>query len=514
MAKTAFLSVTDKTGIEDFASGLLALGYRLVASGGTLTTLRQADLPVTDVSELTSFPDLCAGRLRLIHPKLFAAITADRDSPDQMRDLEREGIASIDLVAVNLYPLSQVLESRDMDAREVIDFIDVSASALLRAAARNHPHVITLCDPRDYPSVLEALRQGEGLSAERARSLAAKAFYAISYYDSTIAQYLRPAIEHLPDEMILGLKKVADLRYGENPHQNAALYSRSGARTWGLCAATVLHGKGFSYNHYLSMDRAAELVAEFDLPACAIVQHANPSGAACAERLADAARFAYKADPAGCLGGVAALNRKLDPETARALEPEPLECVLAPDFSEEALELLREKRSVRLVQVPSLLLSPNETDIKAISGGVLLQDKDNPSEALTLKAVTRRAHTTPELSALDFAWRVCKHATTYAAVLSRGTRTLGIAAGQVTVMDAVRLAVVKSQERHPVVSPDLPMVVASDGPLSPSHVAELAENGVTAIAQPGGSREDAEALQEADSLSMAMAYTGQRHYRH
>lgn len=513
-AKTALLSVADRTGIVDFARGLRELGYVILSSGGTAESLRRADVPVRDVADLTRHPDICGGRLRLIHPRLFAAITADRDDPALMRELERESIPPIDLAALNLYPLSQVLEAPDLKPKEVADFLDVSAAALLRAAARSFPFVLTLCDPGDYPRVLEALREGKGLSIEKSRSLAAKAFYYVSYYDSTVAQYLNPAMETLPDEMIVSLKKAGDLRYGENPHQRAALYSRSGARPWGLGAASVVYGKPLHYNHYLGMERAAELAAEFQRPACAIVKHDNPAGAASDDRLCDAARLAHASDPAGCRGGVAAFNREVDSETAQHLAPEYLECVAAPEFSREALETLRAKRDLRLVQIPSLLLSPNEIDIKTISGGLLVQDKDNPTGLSEYRAVTRRTPADPEAAALDFAWRVCKHATSHAAVLAKGTVSLGIAAGQATEMDAIRLAAVKSQERHPVVTPDAPLVFASDGPLSPGHVAAAAEGGVVAIIQPGGSSEDKDSVERADELGLAMIFTGVRHFRH
>ena len=512
--KTALLSVSDKTGIVDFAHGLAELGYRILSSGGTARTLRQAELEVSDVGELTAFPDILGGRVRLLHPRLLAGVMADRGIPEHIKDLEREDVPPIDIVAVNLYPLSEVLASGHLEKSEVMDFLDASGSALLRAAARNFHHVVALCDPRDYPSVLATLRERGGLTRERSQSLAAKAFYYISYYDSTVAQYLSAALERLPDEMIIGLKKAADLRYGENPHQQAALYNLSGARPWGLSAAALLHGKPLNYNHYLGMDRAAELAAEFQEPACAIVKHANPAGAAVAERPGEAAKLAYKTDPAGCTGGVAAFNRPVDAEAARVLAPEYLECIVAPEFSAEALDILRPKKDVRLAALPSLLLSANEIDIKTISGAVLIQDKDHPKAPAQLKSVTRRAPTELELIALDFAWRVAKHATTHTAVVARGTATLGIGCGQTSRMDAVRLALVKSQERHPIVGGLLPQVLASDGPLSPAHVKEAAQAGVSAVIQPGGSSDDGDCVRLCDELGVAMAFTGVRHFRH
>ncbi len=512
--KTAFLSVADITGIVEFADGLSGLGYEIYSSGLTAKTLRQGKVPTRDVTELTGAVDTVAGRVRLLQPRLFAGILADRGDAGQMSDLARDGVPAVDLVAVNLYPLAQVIESGTMSQREVMDFLDAAGSALLRAAARNFHNVVALFDPRDYGSILEALRAARGVSVERSRQLAAKAFYYVSYYDATVAQYLaEAATETLPDELVLSLKKTAELRYGENPHQAAALYSRSGSRPWGLNAAETLFGKPLTFNHFLALDRAVDLAGEFRRPACAIVKFSNPAGAACADRSAEAARLAYAADPAGCAGGVAAFNREVDAETARVLAAEYIECVAAPEFSGEALDILRAKKDIRLVKLPSLLLSAREVDMMTVSGGVLIQDRDNPTAPEAFKCVSKRAPSDLETGALDFAWRVAKHTTTFAAVLARGEATLGLAGGQTTRLDAVRLAVVKSQERHPVLPPALPIVLALDGALEPRELAEAAEAGVTAVIQAGGTRADADAVRAADESGLALVFTGVRHYR-
>jgi len=514
LKKTALLNVVDTTGIVEFARGLVETGYGLIAAGTTAKTLQGESVPFRDITSITGQPDICAGRVRLTHHRLFAGILADRADGDQMRDLDRESIPPIDLVAVNLYPLAQVLQSGAADQREMLDFLDVGGGALLRAAARNLRHVITLCDPGDYASVLETLRRGRGLTLERSQALAAKAFYYVSYYDSTAAQFLSHTMESLPDEFIVSLKKASDLRFGENPHQRAALYSRSGARPWGLNAAALIHGKPLNYNHYLSMDRAVELAAEFSDPACAIIKYGVPAGAAAGKTLGEAARLAYESDPQGCTGGVAAFNKPVDEDAAKVLAPEYLECIVAPEFSGEALRLLRAKKDIRLVQLPSLLLSPKESDMKTVSGGMLIQDKDHPVASEVLKPVTRSEPSELERIALEFAWRVCKHAGTHAAILARGTVTLGIGNGQSSRLDAVRLALVKSQERHPVVSPAIPMVLASDGVLGPQEIREAAECGIIGVIQPGGSSEDRETIATADELGMTMVFTGVRHFRH
>ncbi len=512
--KTAFLSVSDKTGIVEFAHELAKLGYRILSSGGTAKLLRQSELLIDDLRDQVQFPDVLGGGLRLSHPKLLAAILADRESPGDMHDLEKLNIPPIDLVAVNLYPVAEILQEGNLTQKEVLDFLDVSATAVLRAAARNHRYVAALYDPRDYNATVEALREFKDLTPEKRQSLAAKAFHYSAYYDSTVAQFLGEMdVDRLPDEMVISLKKAADLRYGENPHQQAALYRWSGARPWGLSAAQLVHGKPLSFNHYLSLEVAAELVAEFAEPACAIAKHGNPSGAACSSVGGEAAHLAYAADPVGCTGGVAAFNREVDEEAAQFLAQQYLECIIAPQYSEGAMRHLRPKRDLRLLTLASLLLSPNEIDLRPVSGGVLVQDKDNQTLP-QMRGVTRHAPSEVEKNSLEFAWKVAKHAKTHAAVLCRGSTTLGIGSGQSSRMDAVRLAIVKSQERHPIVPPDLPMVLASDGPLSLQHILEAAGAGVTAVIQPGGSSDDKDSIKACDDKQLAMVFTGIRHYRH
>jgi len=487
--KTAYFSVSDKTGVVDFAFKLSQLGYTISASGGTANLLKQSELEVEDV--------------RPGDPATILAVSAGADDP-------------IDIAVVNLYPLAEILQDSQVSLPEVLEFLDAHSVSVLRAAAKNFDHVVTLCDPRDYSAVLESLEELEEVKADKRRQLAAKAFHYTAYYDSTVAQYLGSdsGMQGLSDDMVIGLKKVADLRYGENPHQQAAIYRLSGARPWGLAAATLLHGKPLNYVHFLNLEASSELVAEFTEPACAIVKHMNPAGVAEGRSLGQAAKLAYAADPRGCSGGVAAFNREVDGEAAKALAPQYLECIVASRFSPDALDILRQKKDVRLISLPSMLLSPNEIDLRPVSGGLLIQDKDNRTLLKEVRPVSRRPPGPSEIQALEFAWRVVKHAKTHAAVLTRGTFTLGIGCGQSSRLDAVRLAIVKSQERHPIVTPDAPMVLAADGPLSLQHVLEAAEAGVTAIIESGGSSEDKEAIEACDAKSIAMAFTGIRHYRH
>ena len=512
--RIALLAVSDKTGIVEFAHELAKLGFRILSAGGTAKLLKQAELQVEELRELVQFPEVMGGRLRLAHPKLLAAILADRASPGDMHDLERLGAEPIDLVAANLYPISEALHDPNTTQEEALEFLDLAAASVLRAAARNHRHVIALHDPRDYQLVLDALREYKDVNPELRQRLAAKAFHYAAYHDATVAQYLgEPDVERLPDEMVISLKKSADFRYGENPHQQAALYSRSGARPWGLSAATLVHGKPLSFNQYLNLEVAVELVGEFAEPACAIAKHCNPAGVAVAHALGEAAHEAYACDPAGCTGGVAAFNREVEEDAALFLRQQYIECILAPEFSVRALDRLRPKKDVRLLTVPSFLLSPNELDMRAVSGGLLIQDKDNQTLP-RMDVVTRHRPSELEKMSLEFAWKVAKHAKTHCVVLARGQATLGLGSGQTSRMDAVRLAVVKSQDRHPIVSPDFPVVMASDGALSLEHILEAAQAGVTAVIQPGGSSEDKDAVKACDLHNLAMVFTGMRHYSH
>lgn len=476
--RRALLSVADRTGIVELAYALKELGFALSAFGGTASALRQAEV-------------------------VF----------EELKDMPRHA-RGWDLVAVNLYPLAQLVADSEPTQEEVLASVDLAGSALLRAAARDFTDILVLCDPNDYQAIVELLRRHKRVLPDRRQSLAAKAFHYGAYYDTTVAQYLGGKWERLPEELVIGLKKSVVLHYGENPQQQAALYTFAGARPWGLHAATVVQGKPLSYNHYLDLETAWELAIELVEPACAIVKHAVPAGAACAEKLSEAAKLAYRCDPRGCQRGTAAVNRELDEDAAAFLADEYLGLVAAPSFSEKALRVFKAKKDIRLVTLPSTLVSAHEMDLRAVAGGVLLQDRDQQSLPRETRAVTKRAPTETEALALRLAWRVAKYARTHAAVICRGSHTLGIGSGQTSRMDAVRLALVKSQERHPILPAGLPLVLASDAYLSDEHVLEAAQGGITAIIQPGGSSEDRQAVAAADEKSVAMLFTGVRHYRH
>ena len=508
----ALLHVTDRTGIVELAWGLKALGFKFISDGGTAAALRQAELEVAGLKALLGLPPPPAPGLGLAHPGILADISHSRE-PGGIGEAEHPRRLAIDLVAVNLYPLSEIAYS-ELSQAETLATVDLEASSLLRAAARNFPHVVCLCDPEDYAPVLESLRENGDLPLERRRSLAAKAFHYCAYYDSTVAQYLGSRWDRLPQEFVMGLRKSAELSTGENPHQKGALYALSGARPWGVNQASLVYGRPLSFNHYFDLDAAWELAGGFAEPACAIVKHGVPAGAAVSKSLAEAARLAYRCDPRGCLRGTAAVNREVDEDSAAFFAEEFVACIAAPAFSAKALLALKAKKDIRLVTLPSTLIAAHELDFRSVAGGVLVQEQDHQSLPEALKTLTRRPATELEMHSLRLAWRAAKHSRTHAAVLARGGQTVGIGSGQTSRLDAVRLALAKSRDRHPILSDDLPMVLASDGALSSEHVLEAARGGVKAVIQPGFSSEDDEAARAADQHGLAMVSTGVRHFRH
>ena len=498
-ARVALLHVADRTGVVEFAHSLIGLGFELVATGPTATALRQAEAPHKTVSEFVG-ERLPADALGLLHPKLISALTDDKPR--------------VDLVAVNLYPLSSATSDPALTQDEVLAYVDPVGPALLRAAARNFKQVIALCDPDDYQQALETLKAYDRMLPDRRQALAAKAFHYSAYYDSTVAQYLGGQWEEFPDEVVIALKKSADLRYGENPHQAGAFYTLSGARPWGLNAAQLHTGRPLVYGHYLDLETAWELVSAFQEPACAIVKHGVPAGFACGEDLAKAARRAYAGDPRGCFRGTAAVNAEVDVRAAEFFAEEFVSCIAAPSFSPKALLLLKAKKDIRLVTLPSKLISAHELDLRAVAGGMLVQERDQRPFVGDLKTASRRQPSARETAGLVVAWHTAMHARTHAAVIARGTAIIGVGSGQTSRLDSVRLAVVKSQERHPILAAGEPMVLASDGALTAEHILAAAEGGVTAVIHPGGAAEDAIAAEAADKHAVALVTTGVRHFRH
>ncbi|SDE82295.1 IMP cyclohydrolase /phosphoribosylaminoimidazolecarboxamide formyltransferase [Thermus arciformis] len=494
----ALLSVSDKRGLVDFARGLLALGFRLLATGGTYKALREAGLPVTYISEFTGFPEVLEGRVKTLHPKVHAALLA---RPDQEEELKALGLERIGVLAVNLYPFRETV-ARGASLEEALEQIDIGGPAMLRAAAKNHLAVLPVCDPEDYPRVLEALKAGP--SPEFRRALARKAFAHTAAYDAAIAEWLSG--EKFPEEKFLVLKREASLRYGENPHQEAALYRVAGEEG-PLLEAQVLQGKAMSFNNYLDAEAAWNLVSEFQGPACVAVKHQNPCGVALGETPLEAYRKAHAADPVSIFGGIVALNRPVDGATAEAMAEVFLEVVLAPSFSPEALAVFAKKKNLRLLQVPF----PGQgayLDLRRLRGGVLLQDADT-EDPVALKVVTQRAPTPEEWPDLLFAWKVVKHVRSNAIVVAKEGQTLGIGVGQTNRLAAARHALEAAGERA------RGAVLASDAFFPFDDVVRLAASyGVAAIIQPGGSVRDEDSIRAADEAGMAMVFTGVRHFRH
>jgi phosphoribosylaminoimidazolecarboxamide formyltransferase/IMP cyclohydrolase len=503
----ALISVTDKTGIADFARELAALGVELISTGGTAKALRDRGLAVRDVSEVTGFPEMLDGRVKTMHPKITGAILAVRDKPGHMASLAAHDIHPIDMVVVNLYEFEKVAANPDAELSELIENIDIGGPTMIRSAAKNYRDVAVVVSPSDYAALASELRAGAGsLAPETHWRLAQKAFGATADYDRAISARLSTVGQGhaLPATLDLRAGKLMDLRYGENPHQSAALYGTLGA---GIAGAEQLQGKELSYNNLVDLDAAWNLVREFDRPASAIIKHTNPCG--CAEQSSPAESYhkAFEADPVSAYGGVLAFNRPLDEETAREVAKTFIEAIAAPDYTPEALAALAGKKNLRLMRVAA---GPDGLVVKSISGGYLAQTPD--THRLTragTQTKTSRAPTDEEWTALEFAWKVAKHVKSNAIVYARAGQAISAGAGQMSRVDSVKFGAAKA------VLPLAGTVVASDAFFPfPDGVEEAARHGVTAVIQPGGSVRDEEVIAAADRLGLAMVFTGVRHFRH
>ncbi|WP_299755742.1 bifunctional phosphoribosylaminoimidazolecarboxamide formyltransferase/IMP cyclohydrolase [uncultured Chloroflexus sp.] len=503
----ALMSVYDKSGIVEFAQALHALGVEIISTGQTQRVLREAGIPALAVSEVTGFPEILDGRVKTLHPAIHAGLLARRDLPAHLDELAAHDLKPIDLVVVNLYPFAATISRPGVSMAEAQEQIDIGGVALLRAAAKNFPAVLVLVDPADYDAVLAGLRAGEVPLAERQR-LAAKAFAHTAEYDATIAAYLRT--EPLPDVLPLAWRKYQPLRYGENPHQAAALYGDFGA------FFQQLHGKELSYNNILDTAAAQELIEEFPVAegaAVAIIKHTNPCGVAIGRDLRSAWEAAFATDREAPFGGIIAVNRPVDLAFAEAVNEIFSEIIIAPEFMPDALTLLQRKKNRRLLRSLRPVTSAGNWQIRSVPGGVLVQEPDHaPLAQEEWRVVTKRAPTDAEVAALRFGWRVVKHVKSNAIVYAAADRTLGIGAGQMSRVDSSRLAVWKAQQA----GLDLRgSVVASDAlfPFADGVEAAIAA-GATAIIQPGGSVRDEEVIAAADAAGAAMVFTGRRHFRH
>src|SRR5919199_1440287 len=517
----AIISVFDKTGVVDFARGLEELGFELFSTGGTEGLLRESGLTVRGIQEMTGFPEMLGGRVKTLHPAVHGGILALRDDPGHLEELAGHDLKPIDLVAANLYPFLSV--ARDSGARLplALENIDIGGHTLLRAAAKNFPSVLAVSDPADYPQVLEELRRDEGVSADTRRRLAAKAFQHCAAYDTHVATYLRPHDELFPHEYTIALSKITDLRAGENPHQLAAFYAEASPRPRpaGLATATQLHGKAPSFNNTFDADVAWQAVSDFTSTCVAIVKHGNLCGLSLGDSVADAFRKALATDPQTAFGSAVAANRVIDDETAHEIAAVFFEDLVAPDFTQEALQVLRKKADLRVFATRSdqgtrgpngSAPLPGELDYKRLLGGFLVQTRDAlPEQSFMPKVVSQRHPVLAELTSLLFAWRAVKHVTSNGVVLAKGLSLVGFGTGQPSRQDAVDLACRKAGERAQG------SVLASDGFFPfPDAVERAADAGVTAIIQPGGSVRDPELIQRANRHGMAMIFTGERHHRH
>ena len=524
----ALLSVSDKTGLVEFASGLTARGFELVSTGGTARTLQQAGLAVVAISDVTGFPEMMDGRVKTLHPLVHGGILARRSRPEDLAAAAQHGITLIDLVAVNLYPFVQAASKADTPFDALIEEIDIGGPGLVRAAAKNFQDVLVVVSPADYAAVLAELDRAEGPSRAFRFDLARKAFAHTGSYDTAIASTLatvtagpagfdRPSAPGGgPAVLSLGLRKVRDLRYGENPHQPASWYAHEPAT--GLGAAEVLQGKELSYTNLLDLDAAARIVLEFEEPAAAVIKHTNPCGAATGRGTADAYVRARDADPLAAFGGIVGLNRPIDEETAKAIVTTFIEAVVAPAVDPAARPVLATKATMRVV-VAAFDRRGDARELRSILGGALVQERDRVLEASApwpndgLTVVTKRQPTGAEWQALRFAWRICAHVKSNAVIFTGPDRTLAVGAGQMSRVDAVKVARMKAASAG---APALEGSVAASDAFFPFRdgLDALAEAGATAVVQPGGSVRDQEVIAAADEHGIAMVFTGRRHFRH
>jgi phosphoribosylaminoimidazolecarboxamide formyltransferase/IMP cyclohydrolase len=521
--RRALLSVSDKTGLVEFATELhQKYGVELIATGGTRKTLADAGLPVKDISELTKFPEILDGRVKTLHPAIYAGLLAKRSKPEHMQTLTDYSLPEIDLVVCNLYPFEQTVAKPGVTEAEAIENIDIGGPCMVRAAAKNYQSVVILTDPKQYDEMLFNLEQQGGELNEGYRGyLAATAFAKIAAYDRAIADYFLTKVGQsidgtdFPSAIQPSFVKAqrGTLRYGENPHQHAAFYTEPGITRPCVSTAEQLHGKELSYNNILDLDSALNLAREFTTPAAVVVKHNNPCGAATSGTLADAFQLAWDGDPLSAFGGIIAFNSTVDAKTAAAMMSGErfVECVIAPEYDADALDALKKwKKNVRLLRTGPLSGGPQGLDYRRVDGGLLVQTRDvGADDPATWKCVTKRQPTDAERAALQFAWLVCKHVKSNAIVLAAGTQIVGVGAGQMSRVVSVEIAAKKAGEKSKG------SVLASDAFFPfPDNVELAAAAGVTAIIQPGGSVNDKLSIEACDQHGIAMLFTGVRHFRH
>ncbi|GLF91662.1 bifunctional purine biosynthesis protein PurH [Bacillus safensis] len=509
--KRALISVSDKTNLVPFVKELTELGVEVISTGGTHKLLQENGIDVIGISEVTGFPEIMDGRLKTLHPNIHGGLLAVRENEEHMAQIEKHGIQPIDLVVVNLYPFKETISKDDVTYEEAIENIDIGGPGMLRAASKNHQDVTVIVDPRDYDTVVQQIKEG-GVSLEKKRELAAKVFRHTAAYDALIADYLTNFVgETEPEQFTVTFEKKQSLRYGENPHQAATFYENALQTKGSLATATQLHGKELSYNNIKDADAALQIVREFTEPAAVAVKHMNPCGVGTGETIAEAFDRAFKADETSIFGGIVALNREVDKQTADVLHTIFLEIVIAPSFSQEALDVLTAKKNLRLLTLDvEADLGKKEKQLTSVHGGLLVQDIDTYGlEEATISIPTKREPTEDEWKDLKLAWKVVKHVKSNAIVLAKEQMTAGIGAGQMNRVGSANIAIEQAGEKAKG------SALGSDAFFPMGDTVEAAAKaGVTAIIQPGGSIRDEESIQKADEYGIAMVFTGVRHFKH
>ena len=507
----ALISVSDKSGVVEFAQRLRSAGWEIIATGGTMKLLRDKGVEVINISDVTGFPEICDGRVKTLHPKVHGGLLARRDDPSHLEALKENGIEFIDMVCVNLYPFRQTIAKPDVTMEDAIENIDIGGPSMLRSAAKNYKDVTVVCDPADYDTILAQIESTGNTTVETRLQLSAKAFTHTALYDSCIASYLREKAG-LNEKLFLDFDLVQSLRYGENPHQQAKFYRSADAGAYSLATAKQLNGKELSYNNIQDANAALCIVREFDEPFCVGLKHMNPCGAAVGTDVKDAWTKAYEADKVSIFGGIVAVNREVTRETAELMKPIFLEIIMAPSFSEGALEVLCTKKNLRLLQVDMSRDERVEKQYVSVNGGLLVQELDRQTaEVVADKCVTAAKPTDEQLADLNFGWKIVKHVKSNAIVVVKDGRTLGVGAGQMNRVGSAEIALKQAK----AAGFEKELVLASDGffPFDDT-VALAAEYGVTAIVQPGGSVRDEDSVKRADEKGITMVFTGERHFKH
>lgn len=511
MKKRALISVSDKTGIVEFAKGLKEAGFEIISTGGTSKTLQDNGLEVIGISEITGFPEILDGRVKTLHPNVHAAVLAKHGDEGHKAQLAEHHIEPIQLVCVNLYPFQSTISKPDVTVEDAIENIDIGGPTMLRSSAKNHEYVTVIVDSEDYPKVLAELKENGGVSKTTNRRLAAKVFRHTAAYDAVISEYMTElAEEENPESLTVTYELKQSLRYGENPHQKAAFYKKPLGSVFSIAEAKQLHGKELSYNNINDADAALQIVKEFKEPAAVAVKHMNPCGVGVGATILEAFEKAYEADSTSIFGGIIALNREVDKATAEKLHEIFLEIIIAPGFTKEALDVLTSKKNLRLLTIDFHAAKKPERKLTSIEGGLLVQDRDAYSlKDAEVKVATKREPTAEEWKALELGWKIVKHVKSNAIVVCDDQMTLGVGAGQMNRVGAAKIALEQAGERV------AGSALASDAFFPMDDTVEAAAKaGVTAIIQPGGSKKDQDSINKADEYGIAMVFTGVRHFKH